>query len=418
MRKIIIQLNIIKLVAASLVVGLLACLLADTLKFITGYYEDHLFARVSRFPFLFILLPTIGITAIYFLRKYVFRGRQNKGIKEIYTTLENRSNELPAYKIPSHYINGLLTVIFGGSTGVEVSTVVATAAIGAAAHKKKTIANSYKTELVCAGVAAGIATLFGSPIAGFLFAVEVIARKVSKTILISCAAASLVAWGLMFLFGGGKLFGLAVTGWHYYAIPYFIILGLLAGLIAVYFTKTVIGVKNRFSRIGNSFIRVNTGALLVGIAILCFPQLYGDSYHAIPGLMTSLQHSSFSIGLLLVLLAIVLLKPLVASLTLGAGGDGGVFAPGIVTGAILGMLVAVVLNHYFNAHVIVLNFALVGAAAVLSASIYAPWTAVFLACGLAGGGFTIFIPILIGSFVARYLAQFTCGYTVYNYKPH
>lgn len=416
MRKTIIRIHYIKLIITSVIVGLLAALLADSLKRVTAYYEDNLVQHVRHFQWICLLLPTIGITLIYFLRKYLFRGKQNKGIKEIYTTLENRKNELPAYKIPSHYFNGLLTVIFGGSTGVEVSTVVATAAIGASAHKNSSTAHSYKTELICAGVAAGIATLFASPLAGFLFAIEVIARKVNKTIIISCAAATLMAWLFISLVEGGRLFNFTVTEWHLPAMPYFIGLSFMAALVAVYFTYIVIYIKQKFSHISNNFIRVNTGALLVGIAILCFPQLYGDSYHAIPGLMAHAQQQSFSIGFAGILLALIVLKPLVASLTLGAGGDGGVFAPSIVAGAVLGMAVAMLANHYFNAHLIVLNFALVGAAAVLSAAIYAPLTAIFLTCSLVTGGYILFIPVMLACFIAKYAAQYLCGYTVYSYK--
>ena len=137
MRKAIIRFHYFKLILVSIIVAFLSVLLADSLKKITGFYEDEVFHKVSHTPLLFILLPTIGITAIFFLRKYLFKGKANKGIKEIYQTIENRRDELPAYKIPSHYFNGFLTVIFGGSTGVEVSTVVATAAIGAAAYNKK-----------------------------------------------------------------------------------------------------------------------------------------------------------------------------------------------------------------------------------------------------------------------------------------
>lgn len=416
MRKIIIYTHYIKLIIASLIVGVLAAFLADSLKKITGYYEDSLLHHVHNYKWVCLVLPSVGITLIYFLRKYLFRGKQNKGIKEIYTTIENRKNELPSYKVPSHYFNGFLTVIFGGSTGVEVSTVVATAAIGASAHKKISVANIYKTELICAGVTAGIATLFGSPIAGFLFAIEVIARKVNKTIVLSCVSAALVSWLFMSMIEGGPLFNFTVTEWHMHAVPYFVALSFIAALVAVYFTRIVIYIKQRFAHISNNFIRVNTGALLVGIAILCFPQLYGDSYHAIPGLMMRVQQQSFSLGLAGILVVIVLLKPLVASLTLGAGGDGGVFAPSIVAGAVLGMVVAMVANHYFDAHLIVLNFALAGAAAVLSAAIYAPLTAVFLICGLVVGGYTLFLPILIGCFIAKYVAQYICGYTVYSYS--
>jgi chloride channel protein, CIC family len=416
MRKAIIRFHYFKLIGAALVVGLLAAILADTLKKVTAYYEDHILEKANNFPLFFILLPTIGITAIYFLRKYLFKGKQNKGIKEIYQTLENRRDELPAYKIPSHYFNGFLTVIFGGSTGVEVSTVVATAALGAAAHKRKSIANIYKTELICAGVAAGVATLFGSPLAGFLFAIEVIARKINKTIFIASASSALISWGFMLFFKDDKLFNFTVTSWNFSAAPYLIALSILSGFIAVYFTKIVIYMKDKFGKINNNFIKVNAGAILVGLFILGFPQLYGDSYHAIPGLLNHINHQSFTISFALLLLSLVILKPLVASLTLGAGGDGGVFAPSIVSGAVLGMLFAIMVNNIFHTHFIVLNFALVGAAAALSAAIHAPLTSVFLTCSLVTGGYILFVPVLIACFIAKYSAQLICSYTVYTYK--
>jgi chloride channel protein, CIC family len=416
MRKAIIRFHYFKLIIASIIVSLLSVVLTDSLKKITGFYEEKILHSATHIPLIFILLPTIGITAIYFLRKYLFKGKANKGIKEIYQTIENRRDELPAYKIFSHYFNGILTVIFGGSTGIEVSTVVATAAIGSVAHNRKSIANIYKTELICAGVAAGVTILFGSPLAGLLFAVEVIAKKLTKTIIISCICSVLVAWGFMLYFDHGTLFNFTVIKWNFYAIPYLIILSIVSGLMAVYFTKTVIFLKDKFGKINNNFIRVNAGAILVGISILWLPQLYGDSYHAIPGLLNQVQHQAFTINLAVILLAFVILKPLVASLTLGAGGDGGVFAPSIVSGAVLGMLFALLLNHFFNTRLIVLNFALVGAATALSAAIHAPLTSVFLTCSLVTGGYLLFIPIFIACFIAKYSAQFICSYTVYSYK--
>lgn len=415
MKKRVVRFNILKLIIASILVSLLAAILADSLKHLTDFYENKIFKKITGWPVLFIVFPSIGITIIYFLRKYLFNNKVNKGIKEIYTTLSDRRNELPAFKIVSHYFNGFLTVIFGGSTGIEVSTVVSSAAIGAAAHKKDLIANRYKKELICAGVAAGIGTLFGSPIAGLLFAIEVIARKVTRSILLSTITAALISWSLMYLLDGDKLFAFRITEWRFHAIPYFIFLSIICGLAAVYFTKLVLLIKDRFSRISNNFIRVNAGALLVGISILILPQLYGDSYHAIPDLLHQAQKSSFSLMFSLLLAAIIILKPLVASLTLGAGGDGGVFAPSIVTGAALGILTAWVLNTVFHANVIPVNFALAGAGAMLSAAIYAPCTSVFLICSLATGGFILFIPVLVCNIIAQYAARLLCGYTVYTY---
>ena len=85
------------------------------------------------------VFPIIGFFVIHFLRHYLFKKKENKGIKEIFDATNSKNKSLPLYKVPSHFINGLFTVAFGGSTGIEVSTVVATAAIGAATHKKENL---------------------------------------------------------------------------------------------------------------------------------------------------------------------------------------------------------------------------------------------------------------------------------------
>lgn len=409
--------RIIGLVVSSIAVSIVSVILADSLKSITEHAETFIFNQSKNIPMIYVIWPSVGITVIYFLRKYVFRGKPNKGIKEIYQSIDSKKNTLPAFKIPSHYLNGFLTVIFGGSTGIEVSTVVATAAVGTMAQRNISIMKLYKTELICAAVAAGIATLFSSPIAGFFFAIEVIARKnVSKTTVLSSACAILVSWLSLMRLNPERILNFTVEGWNAHAIPYLIILSLACSFLAIYFTKTVIFLKKFFGNISNNFLRVNSGALLVGIAILVFPQLYGDSYHGLNELIFKSHSQIFSIQLTLVLFALVMLKPLVAALTLGAGGDGGVFAPSIVAGAILGIATALLFNYFFDADLIVLNFAIVGGVAVLSAAIDAPLTSIFLGCNLVTGGYIIFIPIAIGCFIAKYTAKYFCEYTVYSYK--
>src|ERR1700752_612989 len=125
-----------KMIIASVLIGFLCALLADALKKITELYEESMFERAQDNWIFFLLFPIIGLSVIYFLRQYLFKKKENKGIKEIFESIETRQNELPIYKIPSHFINGLITVVFGGSTGIEVSTVVASAAIGSVTHKK------------------------------------------------------------------------------------------------------------------------------------------------------------------------------------------------------------------------------------------------------------------------------------------
>ncbi|MHA6696862.1 chloride channel protein [Chryseobacterium sp. A301] len=401
-----------RLIFAAALIAVLASFMAYSLKIITEYFQEHIFHFIKLKSYLlFIIIPSVGITAIYFLRKYVFKNRRNKGIQEIYKTLDLRKEHLPWFKVPSHYINGFLTVIFGGSTGVEVSTVVASATIGNGIYKWQFSAKMYKRELVCAGVCAGVAILFNSPIAGWLFAVEVIARRLNKTIILSCTAAALVSWGLLNILESAPIIPVSVSDWKWGAIPYMAILGVLGALMSIYFTFLVTRLKQFFSGINNNFIRVNLGALSVGTMLFLFPVLYGDSYHGLNKL--AVNPETYAIATLVIL---AFIKPLAAALTLGAGGDGGVFAPSIVAGGFLGLAFALFCNTFFGTTLIPLNFMLVGAAAMLSASIYAPLTALFLICNLVPNGFTLALPILVGSVSANYFSKWIFPYNVYTYQ--
>ena len=210
-----------KLAIVSMGIALVCCLLAYTLKHATEWLEITALEWIFNTNiWLFLLFPSIGITAIYFLRKWLFHNRKNKGLTEIFKTLDDRKDHLPLFKIPSHYINGFLTVVFGGSTGVEVSTVVATASIGNAVYEKEFAAKMYKRELICAGVTAGVAVLFGSPFAGWLFAMEVIARKVSKTLVLACTTAAVVAGTFVYFFDNRPFFTYVIQDWYTAALPF------------------------------------------------------------------------------------------------------------------------------------------------------------------------------------------------------
>lgn len=417
MRRKVLFYSYLKLAVASLLVATLCCLLAFSLKHITEYAQHFLFNEVNnRSTLFFIIFPSVGITAIYFLRKYAFHNRKNKGIKEIYTTLETRKDHLPFFKIPSHYINGFLTVIFGGSTGIEVSTVVATATVGNQAYKRGISPLAFKKELICAGVVAGVTVLFGSAIGGWLFAMEVIAKRMQKTVLFSCTVAALLSLVFVHYFDHSFLISMPAQKWRWGAVPYMLILGVLGGLLATYFTQIVIHCKSWFSHIESNFIRVNLGAISVGVLILFFPSLYGDSYHGLANMLSSYTASGIVPAVPVTLALLIFLKPLAASLTLGAGGDGGVFAPSIVAGAFLGILFAYLCNTYFGTEFLVINFALIGAAATLSGAIHGPCTAIFLICNVAPNGYTLIFPLAVGSLIAFLCSKILCPYNVYSYK--
>ena len=404
-----------KLVIVSILIGFLSAFLGISLKKITEYYEEIFFHEVSVNPFFYIIFPVFGLSVIYFLRQYLFKKKENKGIKEVFESTKSTSKNLPSYKIPSHFINGLLTVIFGGSTGIEVSTVVATATIGSVAQQKENVFRQYKTELICAGVAAGVTALFSSPIAGILFALEVISRKVTRAFIISNVIAVSIAFGLLSILKEEPLFSVSITTWHLKAIPYFILLGIMAGMNSVYLTRCVLFFKSQFGKIDKHYYKIIIGSAVLSISLFIFPQLYGEGYHAIKTSFIA-PNQIMTVTLALTFGGILLLKPIVTSITLASGGDGGVFAPSLFIGAFLGLLLASILNTFFEAHVIPVNFMIIGMAAVLSASIHAPFTAIFLVCGLTND-YTLFLPILVVCLISKYTAKMIYPYTVYSYSP-
>ena len=405
-----------KLVIVSLLIGFLSALLGISLKKMTEYYEEIFFHQANSNPLFLILFPIFGLSVIYFLRQYLFKKKENKGIKEIFESTNSTTKNLPSYKIPSHTINGLLTVIFGGSTGIEVSTVVATATIGSVAQQKENIFRQYKTELICAGIAAGITALFSSPIAGILFALEVISRKVTRAFVISNLIAVSIAFGLLTLLKEAPLFSVTITTWHLRAIPYFILLGILAGINSVYLTKCVLFFKSQFAKISTHYYKIIIGSTILSISLFIFPQLYGEGYHAIKGIMSANNEIPLTFTLGFTFLSILLLKPIVTSITLVSGGDGGVFAPSLFIGAFLGLLFALLLNTFFDSQIIPVNFMVIGMAAVLSASIHAPFTAIFLVCGLTNN-YTLFFPILAACLISKYTAKMIYPNTVYTFVP-
>ena len=403
---------VFKIIVAAMLIGFLSALLAITLKKITQHYEAIFLDHASGNRIFFFLFPLLGLSVIYLLRLYVFHKKENKGIREIFDSTGSDNKNMPFYKIPSHFINGLLTVIFGGSTGIEVSTVVASATIGSVAQQKESVFQLYKTEFISAGVAAGITALFCSPVAGIFFALEVIAKKMTNAFLIATIVSVSVAFGLLYISGEKPLFELVIEGWRYHSIPFYILFGIIAGANSVYLTRCVLLFKAGFAQIEKHLIRMLIGVVLLSLSLLFLPELYGDGYHAIKNLLYSTN--TFTVTFTVSLIAILIFKPIVTSATLAAGGDGGVFAPSLFLGAFLGLLTATVFNTYFDAQVIPLNFMVIGMAGMLSATIHAPFTALFLVCGIIGD-YKLFVPILIVCLISKYTAKMIYPFTVYTF---
>src|SRR5690606_18057511 len=288
------------------------------------------------FKLFFFIFPVIGLIIIHFLRMYVFNKKKNKGISEVLEAVRN-DKKLLAYKVPSHFFNGFLTVVFGGSTGIEVSTVVATSALGDMASRKDPIFKKYRKEFIGSAIACGVTLLFCSPLAGLFFSYETIGKQRTKvfwvTHLVSVGFASLI----LLLMNVNPVFNLDQREMtiHYQAVPFFVLLSVLAGFYGVYMTKIVTLVKKNNFFDYNPYLQIVIGGLLLGCLLFALPPLYGDGYHAIETIVHN--NASVTVGFWL-LLAALFIKPFATGFSLKLGGDGGVFAPSIFGGAIMGAL--------------------------------------------------------------------------------
>src|SRR6187401_647489 len=194
-----------KIIICSALIGFIASVFALILKHITENFEHLLFSKTEQRPLLIFLFPLIGLSIIYFLRLHLFENQKNKGISEVFESIYSKK-KLPAFKITSHFINGFLTVIFGGSTGIEVSTVVSTATMGELASTKDSIFKKHKNVFISAAIAAGVTILFSSPLAGLFFSYENILKKHSKIFIVIHSISVAVAFGLSHLLHEVPLF--------------------------------------------------------------------------------------------------------------------------------------------------------------------------------------------------------------------
>ena len=303
-------------------------------------------------------------------------------------------------------ISSALTVGFGGSVGLEGPTVATGAAIGSNIGRLFRLNFKQVILLLGCACAGAMAAIFKAPIAAIVFALEVIMLDLTLASLVPLLIASLTAAATSYLFlGQNVLYAFQVDDPFVMGeIPYYIVLGIVAGLMSVYFTKMYMFVTGLFGKLRSRWIRLMIGGLSLGILIFFIPSLYGEGYEPINSCLNGeygyLFDSAFYdnyrdsvIAALVVLFFILVFKVVATSITFGSGGIGGIFAPSLFIGTNLGLFVAKILN-LIGFDISESNFALVGMAGMIAGIIHAPLTAIFLIAEITGG-YQLFFPLMI-----------------------
>ncbi len=414
------------IIIASLIVGifsgLAAVVLKNTVRYIhtiTHELPQNLTAMAIKF-----FLPMFGIVLSVLFVNIFLKGKFSRGLSNIIYSIVKRASDLPVHKTYTHMITSAFTVGLGGSAGLEAPIVVTGAAIGSNVAKKLQLNIQIRTLLLACGSAAGISAIFNSPIAGVIFAFEVLLPDLSIPyfipLLISSAASAVVS---KFLYSG-QLFFLVTGGWQMNAIPFYIMLGIFCGFVSIYMIRTTIYIENYLHKFKNSYKKAILGGLVLCALIFILPPLFGEGYDTISGLLVLNYKTLFENGLysklgqnefliLGIIFLSVFVKVIATSLTMGSGGNGGIIAPSLLVGALAGFFLARVMTLLHIANLNHVNFLAVGMAGILSGVIHAPLTGIFLIAEITGG-YVLIVPLMIVTALSYFISRHFQGESVYT----
>lgn len=400
---------------SSVLVGLSAALAVIVLK--TFAHSVFKFSQyldgILHLPYSNSTLPIIGILLTVLVIKKVLKGSIDKGTSQIMYAVAKTRSVIPSKQMYAQIITSSLTVGMGGSAGLESPITITGAAFGSNYALNYRLSYKDRTLLLACGVAAGVAAAFNAPIAGVLFAIEVVLAEISITaftpLIISAATGAIVSSVLLnedILFSFKQIYDFENRN-----LPYYILLGILSGFVSIHYARNFRRIESFFAkRKTNSFRKALFGSILLGILIFVFPTLFGEGYESIKILADNqperlVNNSIFETlsdkkwVLLAFVSATLLIKVFATGITLGAGGNGGNFAPSLFVGSYLGFSVAYLFNYIGITKLPVGNFTLVGMAGVLSGLFHAPLTAIFLIAEITGG-YGLMVPLMLVSSIA------------------
>jgi len=418
------------LLIMSVVIGVLSGTSAVILKNAVKLIRDLLISSSSVYHenFLYFALPAIGILLAILFIKYVIKDHVEHGIPSILYAISRNRGIIKRHNMFSSIVTSALTVGFGGSVGLEGPTLATGAAVGS--NIGQYLRLSYKDlilmmTLACAGA---MAAIFKSPIAAIVFSIEVLMIDLTMASAIPLLIATVTALLTSYFFlGNAVLYPFEIKDAFYIQhIPYYLLLGVMAGMVSVYFTRIYIGVEKYFRKIDKWWVRWITGGMVLGMLIFFFPALYGEGYEAVNTFMKGDYSPLFngspfydfqdSVWIVFLLFLLVLFfKVIATATTFGAGGVGGIFAPSLFMGAITGLFFAEIINFTGLTILPGSNFAMVGMGGLIAGVLHAPLTGIFLIAEITGG-YDLIVPLMLVSTISYATTKTFIHNSVYTYQ--
>lgn len=366
----------------------------------------------------YIIFPFLGIVLTTSIVLTIFKGQDRKGIGAILYEIAQNSSIVSSVKTYSQIVQSAITVGLGGSAGLESPIAVTGAAIGSNYAQTYRLNYKERTLLLAAGATAGVASAFNAPIAGVMFAFEILLTGVVFTDFIPLVVAAvcgsllsriLLQEDILFRFHTREAF-------DYRNLPYYLILGIVTGLYARYFLMVSQKVEHFIKGLKMSRLRkAMLGGAILSLLCVLFPPLFGEGYDTVKAFTNGNTNSIIENSLfryfdikewtiIVFLICVCLLKAFATSFTIFSGGNGGNFAPSLFAGGTVGFLFAVICQQIGFKDVPVSNLVLVGMAGAMSGVLYAPLTAIFLIAE-SSFGYDLFIPLMIVSVISYLIAK-------------
>jgi chloride channel protein, CIC family len=363
-------------------------------------------------PYAIIFIPAMGGLIFGPIIYFFAREAKGHGVPEVMLAVAQKGGRIRPIVAAIKSVASAVCIGSGGSVGREGPIVQIGSALGSTWGQLFRMSDARIRTLVACGAAGGIAATFNAPIAGVFFALEIILGEFSTRsfgiVVIASVTASVIGRAA---FGNVPAFPLpAYQVVHVSEFPFYIVLGILGALAGIAFTRILYWFEDRFDAVKMpEYLKPVPGGLLLGALGFFLPQIFGVGYPA----MSAALAGKYALGVLALL---VIAKILAVSLTIGSGGSGGVFAPSLFIGAMLGEAYGSFLQGVFPALITHPgNYGLVGMAAVFAGAARAPITAVIILFELTGD-YSVILPLMFAVVISTIVADVFGKETIYTLK--
>ena len=414
----------------SLSIGVTMALLAALLKFIIHHIESFVLLHIEQRSYLYLVFPALGILLSLLFVRYIVRDDISHGVTKVLSSISQRKSRIKPHNTWSSLLASALTISFGGSVGAESPIVMTGAAIGSNFGRLFRLEQRNLMLLIGCGVAGALGGIFKAPISGLVFVIEVLLLDLTMASVLPLLVSSVSAAAVAYVLSGKENLFLFIQTDPYYIerIPLMLLLGVVCGLISLYFSKTMFYVEGEFKKLKSQRTRYLISAAVLSLLIFLFPPLYGEGYDSVnillDGQYTQLLDGSifeaFSSSYWVVLaffLLTVLFKVFASVATNSGGGCGGLFAPTLFVGGLTGFLFSYLVNYFSSMRVFISpkNYILLGMAGLMAGVMHAPLTGVFLIAELSGG-YNLFLPLMLVSLTSFATIRIFMPHSIYSLR--